>query len=364
MPEAHTSIRGHLVSLYDERIEDFIADTSMVRALHETEGFSETGLSKHAAELRQIGDELLNRFFPDSDTTESVGNTFWAKVLDLSLNSCEVGRGFVDAYAYMRVNRFLAAEFGAAETETTLVLRGIANEVVAKKLKSKSSYEIYRFFYNTFPVDMLDEIYPSWDKDNIRSDLEAALRKTTSIKLPYFDPALGKVLHMLTVRGCSAIALVPIEVRKEVAVQTSIHTSTRSLGYGLIDLNEIPVEAQTEEESADISQKSAEAQPVEQTNIAIPLTKKFDISKGLCRISQADDTTDELHSAMVSSMVKVMFPNSGRGVDDAREVCFECPVKSECLEFALANGIEHGVWGGESERSRRRILKELTKAAV
>ena len=51
------------------------------------------------------------------------------------------------------------------------------------------------------------------------------------------------------------------------------------------------------------------------------------------------------------------FPSDGVGVDKARKICAECPVKSECLEHALEHRIEHGVWGGCSERERRRILK-------
>ncbi len=51
------------------------------------------------------------------------------------------------------------------------------------------------------------------------------------------------------------------------------------------------------------------------------------------------------------------FPTDARGVLEARAICEECPVKSPCLEFALANHIEHGVWGGCSERERRKIQK-------
>ena len=51
------------------------------------------------------------------------------------------------------------------------------------------------------------------------------------------------------------------------------------------------------------------------------------------------------------------FPSDGVGVDVARQICGECPVKSDCLEYALDNRIDHGVWGGCSERERRRILK-------
>lgn len=53
----------------------------------------------------------------------------------------------------------------------------------------------------------------------------------------------------------------------------------------------------------------------------------------------------------------MFFPSDGVGVDRARKICAECPVKSTCLEYALEQRIEHGVWGGCSERERRRILK-------
>jgi WhiB family redox-sensing transcriptional regulator len=60
---------------------------------------------------------------------------------------------------------------------------------------------------------------------------------------------------------------------------------------------------------------------------------------------------------------EVFFPSDGVGVDRARKICAGCPVMAECLEHALDNRIEHGVWGGCSERERRRILKRR-RAAV
>ena len=51
------------------------------------------------------------------------------------------------------------------------------------------------------------------------------------------------------------------------------------------------------------------------------------------------------------------FPSDGVGVEKARKICAECPVKTECLEYALTYRIDHGVWGGASERERRRILR-------
>lgn len=51
------------------------------------------------------------------------------------------------------------------------------------------------------------------------------------------------------------------------------------------------------------------------------------------------------------------FPSDGVGVEIARRFCADCPVKEPCLEYALRNRIDHGVWGGTSERERRRILR-------
>lgn len=53
----------------------------------------------------------------------------------------------------------------------------------------------------------------------------------------------------------------------------------------------------------------------------------------------------------------LFFPSDGVGVEVARRVCATCPVKGPCLEYALENGIDHGVWGGTSERERRRIQR-------
>ncbi len=59
----------------------------------------------------------------------------------------------------------------------------------------------------------------------------------------------------------------------------------------------------------------------------------------------------------------VFFPSDGVGVDRARKICADCPVSGQCLEYALDQKIEHGVWGGCSERERRRIQKRRRDAA-
>ena len=61
--------------------------------------------------------------------------------------------------------------------------------------------------------------------------------------------------------------------------------------------------------------------------------------------------------ACASVPPSTFFPSDGSGVEVARRICATCAVKEPCLEYALANRVDHGVWGGCSERERRRILK-------
>ena len=52
------------------------------------------------------------------------------------------------------------------------------------------------------------------------------------------------------------------------------------------------------------------------------------------------------------------------GVDRAKEVCNTCVVQQQCLEFALANRESEGIWGGATEKERRRILRQRRKTAA
>jgi len=58
-----------------------------------------------------------------------------------------------------------------------------------------------------------------------------------------------------------------------------------------------------------------------------------------------------------NSLVDTFYPvSSDTAVSKAKEICHtQCTVREECLEYALANHEVFGVWGGTSERERRRI---------
>ena len=62
----------------------------------------------------------------------------------------------------------------------------------------------------------------------------------------------------------------------------------------------------------------------------------------------------------------LFFPERGASTREAKEVCRGCEVRIDCLEYALQNGEKFGIWGGMSERERRRIRRQraLDRQAV
>jgi len=53
------------------------------------------------------------------------------------------------------------------------------------------------------------------------------------------------------------------------------------------------------------------------------------------------------------------FPDKGGTSRIAKSVCARCPVAAECLDYALKHGERYGIWGGLSERERRKVAKAL-----
>jgi WhiB family redox-sensing transcriptional regulator len=54
---------------------------------------------------------------------------------------------------------------------------------------------------------------------------------------------------------------------------------------------------------------------------------------------------------------EAFFPEKGGSTKDAKRMCFSCDVRQDCLDFALDTDERFGVWGGLSERERRRLKR-------
>jgi WhiB family redox-sensing transcriptional regulator len=54
---------------------------------------------------------------------------------------------------------------------------------------------------------------------------------------------------------------------------------------------------------------------------------------------------------------EAFFPEKGGSTREAKKVCLTCDVRQECLEYALEHDERFGIWGGLSERERRKLKK-------
>lgn len=57
---------------------------------------------------------------------------------------------------------------------------------------------------------------------------------------------------------------------------------------------------------------------------------------------------------------EAFFPEKGGSTREAKRICMGCEVRDECLEYALAHDERFGIWGGLSERERRRLKRGIS----
>jgi len=61
---------------------------------------------------------------------------------------------------------------------------------------------------------------------------------------------------------------------------------------------------------------------------------------------------------------EAFFPEKGGSTREAKRICSGCDVKAECLDYALGHDERFGIWGGLSERERRRLRRGEISAAI
>lgn len=59
----------------------------------------------------------------------------------------------------------------------------------------------------------------------------------------------------------------------------------------------------------------------------------------------------------------IFYPDDEDDATEAKEVCAECGVRVACLEYALSVREKAGVWGGATERERRRMIRQRRRSA-
>lgn len=98
-------------------------------------------------------------------------------------------------------------------------------------------------------------------------------------------------------------------------------------------------------ELADADAEDREGPPTGQVGVLIDL---FDV---------AEEPEWQDRALCAQTDPEAFFPEKGGSTREAKRICQGCDVRSECLEYALAHDERFGIWGGLSERERRKLKK-------
>ena len=87
----------------------------------------------------------------------------------------------------------------------------------------------------------------------------------------------------------------------------------------------------------------------------------------LMAIVGGNDELDELSAKLLwqeralcaQTDPEAFFPEKGGSTREAKRVCHGCEVRADCLEYALAHDERFGIWGGLSERERRKLKRRV-----
>lgn len=75
-------------------------------------------------------------------------------------------------------------------------------------------------------------------------------------------------------------------------------------------------------------------------------------------LDEEDDQWQE-NALCAQTDPEAFFPEKGGSTREAKRICLGCEVRDKCLEYALANDERFGIWGGLSERERRRLKRGI-----
>jgi len=81
------------------------------------------------------------------------------------------------------------------------------------------------------------------------------------------------------------------------------------------------------------------------------------LSQGLPGQEPQEELTWQERSLCAQTDPEAFFPEKGGSTREAKKVCVGCEVRAECLEYALEHDERFGIWGGLSERERRKLKK-------
>jgi WhiB family transcriptional regulator, redox-sensing transcriptional regulator len=76
------------------------------------------------------------------------------------------------------------------------------------------------------------------------------------------------------------------------------------------------------------------------------------------------DPRNRIGALCIDADPRLFFPERGDSTREAKAICARCPHQAPCLEYALAEGVKYGIWGGTSENQRRDMRRRRAAQEV
>ena len=90
---------------------------------------------------------------------------------------------------------------------------------------------------------------------------------------------------------------------------------------------------------------------VDPVRLGVPGVRRADVD------DDAEVLTWQSDALCAQTDPEAFFPEKGGSTRDAKKICTSCEVRAQCLEYALQNDERFGIWGGLSERERRKLRR-------
>ncbi|HEX8933407.1 MAG TPA: WhiB family transcriptional regulator [Pseudonocardiaceae bacterium] len=96
---------------------------------------------------------------------------------------------------------------------------------------------------------------------------------------------------------------------------------------------------------------------MDEVDISWPAAWRGENQINLSSLDELDQPDWQERALCAQTDPEAFFPEKGGSTREAKRICAGCEVRAECLEYALAFDERFGIWGGLSERERRRLKR-------
>ncbi len=143
----------------------------------------------------------------------------------------------------------------------------------------------------------------------------------------------------------------------------TIQNSARGVEVVPVDAGAAYVDAtptdDTESVDADFSETDSDETDSDLDVVREPVKPVLSLIAGFDQMFEEIEDQWQERALCAQTDPEAFFPEKGGSTREAKRICLGCEVKDECLEYALANDERFGIWGGLSERERRRLKRGI-----